>query len=56
VRQLPPDLQRKADEILAAYGGLKGLAYRPAWLVNIVLKSFFNESESNEIQKFLKSK
>ena len=42
-------LSRKAEEILSAYGGLKGLAEQPIWLISAVLKTFFSEDERKEI-------
>ncbi len=53
MRELPPSLRRKVDDVLLAYGGLRGLANRPAWLMDIVLKTFFTDAEAKEILKYL---
>jgi hypothetical protein len=53
LRELPPTLSEKAEEFLSAYGGLKGLTDRPIWVINIVLRTFFAESEEKEILKHI---
>lgn len=45
------DLTKKADRILSNYGGLQGLASKPAWLVSEVLSAFFTDEERREIVK-----
>ena len=45
------DLTKKANQILAFYGGLEGLARRPAWIISEVLKAFFTDEERREIVK-----
>ncbi len=50
---LRPELSRKAEEILHVYGGVQGLASRPVWLVNTVLKTFFTEHEQSELWDYL---
>ena len=54
--ELPPRLGRKADEVLSFYGGLKGLADQPIWLVKEVLKAFFLENERKQIERYLVTK
>ena len=56
MKELPPGLSKKADEVLMAFGGLKGLADQPAWLVAYVLKSFFPEEERKTISEHLKQR
>jgi hypothetical protein len=48
MRKLPLSLSQKADEILSAYGGLKGLAEQPVWLITAVLRTFFTEDEGKQ--------
>ena len=45
------DLTRKANQILKVYGGLEGLARKPAWLISEVLSAFFTDNERREIVK-----
>lgn len=45
------DLTRKANQILAVYGGLEGLARKPAWIISEVLRAFFTDEERREIIK-----
>ena len=52
MNQQERDLTRKADRILSNYGGLQGLASKPAWLVSEVLSAFFTDEERREIVKF----
>jgi len=51
LKELPPGLNRKAEDVLRAYGGLKGLAKEPVWLIVEVLKAFFPEDEEKQILK-----
>lgn len=51
MKELPPGLNRKAEDVLRAYGGLKGLAKEPVWLIVEVLKAFFPEDEEKQILK-----
>ena len=53
--ELPPKLGRKADEVLSAYGGLRGLSGQPGWVADAVLNAFFPEDEREKIEKFLKA-
>ncbi len=54
LNDLPPRLSRKAEEILSAFGGLKGLGMQPAWLISYVLGSFFPEDERKLISEYLR--
>ena len=51
MKGLPPNLNRKAEDVLRAYGGLKGLAKEPVWLVAEVLEAFFPTDEEKQIFK-----
>ena len=53
MKDLSPQLSRKADDVLGAYGGLKGLAREPVWLITEVLKAFFPEEEEKQILRSL---
>ena len=48
---LTRSLNRKAETVLNSYGGLKGLAKKPAWVIGSVLTAFFTEEERREILK-----
>ena len=52
-KRLPPDLSKKAEGLLHFYGGLEGLSRNPAWVVGIVLKSWFTESEARQIVRYI---
>jgi len=45
------DLTKKANRILSGYGGLEGLARKPAWIIGEVLNAFFTIDERREIIK-----
>lgn len=53
MKELPPGLRSKAERILAYYGGLKGLAREPAWIVSYVLKAFFSQDEVRELLEYI---
>jgi hypothetical protein len=53
LRKLPAGLSRKADKILSAYGGLKGLAEQPVWIITVVLKTFFTEDEGRQVLDYV---
>jgi hypothetical protein len=55
LRELPARLSRKANEILSSYGGLKGLAKQPSWLIAYVLRTFFTEDEKKQILEYVAS-
>jgi|GEM_PF-6517433 len=55
MRDLPPGLGRKADQVLVSFGGLKGMAEQPLWLMTIVLKTFFAEDEAKSLLDYLRS-
>ena len=45
------DITKKATQVLSVYGGLEGLARKPAWLISEVLSAFFTDKEREEIVK-----
>ncbi len=53
MRKLPTSLSKKADEILSAYGGLKGMAEQPIWLITAVLKTFFTEDKGGQVLDYV---
>ena len=54
MKELPPGLRTKADKVLGYYGGLKGLAMEPAWIVSYVLKAFFPQDEAKQILEYIR--
>ena len=53
MKDLSPSLRSKADQVLGYYGGLKGLAMEPAWIVTYVLKAFFSQDEARQILEYI---
>ncbi len=53
MKKLPLELKKKSQGLLEVYGGLEGLASRPPWLVNAVLKALFTEAERVQILLYL---
>ncbi len=53
LKNLPVELKKKCQGLLEVYGGLEGLASRPPWLVNAVLKALFTEAERVQILIYL---
>lgn len=45
------DLSNRANRVLSGYGGVEGLAQKPAWIICEVLNAFFTEEERKEILK-----
>ena len=54
MKELPVRLARDADRTLVRYGGLKGLAEQPAWLITSVVKSFFPGDQAKLILEYMK--
>ena len=53
MKELPSSLRSKAEGVLGYYGGLKGLAMEPAWIVSYVLKAFFSQDEAKQILDYI---
>ena len=54
MKELPARLARDANRTLVRYGGLKGLAEEPAWLISSVVKSFFPGDQAKLILEYVK--
>lgn len=47
------ELKNKSQRLLYLYGGLEGLAAKPPWLANAVVKALFTEAERVQILLYL---
>ena len=52
-KQLPVHLRRKAEGLLRSYGGVEGFSKNPPWVIAIVLKTWFDETERKLLADFL---
>ncbi len=53
MKRLTSELSRKAEGLLRVYGGLEGLSRNPPWLVNMVLRTWFEDAERKQIVEVL---